>query len=74
MLEFPLVGLQMFDDLFHLVESLDHEYKEEQGKRVHAFGCRRCALSLRLSALKAQIRQLLRDIDFALGDPGEKKL
>jgi hypothetical protein len=62
----------MFDDLFHLVESLDHDYKEEHGKRVHAIGCRRCALSLRLSALKAQIVQTLRNIDFALGNSDEK--
>ena len=62
----------MFDDLFHLVQSLDHDYREDQGRRVHAIGCRRCALSLRLGAFKGQIRQILRDIDFALGDPVEK--
>ena len=62
----------MFDDLFHLVESLDHDYKDEHGKRVHAIGSRWCALSLGLSALKAQIVQTLRNIEFALGDSDDK--
>ena len=62
----------MFNDLFHLIHSLDHDYKEEQGKRVHAIGCRRCAILVRLQAFKAQILQILRDIDFVLGDPDEK--
>jgi hypothetical protein len=72
MLEFPLVGLRMFDDLFHLIQLLDHDYREDPGERVHAFGCRKCALSLGLSAFKVQILQILREIDFALGDPVEK--
>jgi len=62
----------MFNDLFHLIHSLDHDFVEEMGKRVHSYGCRRCALSVRLSAFKAQILQILRDIDFVLGDPDEK--
>ncbi len=62
----------MFNDLFHLIHSLDHDFSEDQGKRVHSCGCRRCALAVRLSAFKAQILRILRDIDFALGDPDEK--
>jgi hypothetical protein len=62
----------MFNDLFHLIHSLDHDFSEEQGKRVHSYGCRRRALSVRLSAFKAQILKILHDIDFALGDPDEK--
>jgi hypothetical protein len=62
----------MFNDLFHLIHSLDHDFSEENGKRVHSIGCRRCALSVRLGAFKAQILQILRDIDFALGDSDEK--
>jgi hypothetical protein len=62
----------MFNDLFHLVHSLDHDFIEEKGKRVHACGCRRCAISVRLNAFKAQILKVLRDIDFVLGDPDEK--
>jgi hypothetical protein len=62
----------MFNDLFHLIDSLEHDFKEEKGERVHSYACRRCALSVRLSAFKAQILRILRDIDFALGDPDEK--
>jgi hypothetical protein len=62
----------MFNDLFHLVHSLDHDFNEEKGERVHSYTCRRCALSVQLSAFKAKILQILRDIDFAVGDPVEK--
>jgi hypothetical protein len=62
----------MFNDLFHLIHSLDHDFSEDQGKRVHSCGCRRCAILVRLRAFKAQILQILRDIDFVLGDPDEK--
>jgi hypothetical protein len=62
----------MFNDLFHLIHSLDHDFNEDQGKRVHSCGCRRCALSVRLSAFKVQILRILHDIDFVLGDVDEK--
>lgn len=61
----------MFNDLFHLINSLDHDFSEDHGKRVHLVGCRRCALSVRLKSFKAQIVKVLRDIDFVLGDPDE---
>jgi len=62
----------MFDDLFSLVHSLEHDYREENGKRAHAYGCRRCEISVRLNAFKIQILQLLRDIEFAIGEQVEK--
>ena len=62
----------MFNDLFHLVESLEHDYREENGKQVHALMCRRCALASKLNSFRSQIVRLLRDIDFAVGDPVEK--
>jgi hypothetical protein len=62
----------MFNDLFHLIHSLDHDFSENHGERVHLLGCRRCALTVRLRGFKTQILQILRDIDFALGDPDEK--
>jgi hypothetical protein len=62
----------MFNDLFHLIHSLDHDFNEEMGKLVHSYGCRRCALTARLRAFKAQILKVLRDIDFVLGDPDEE--
>ena len=62
----------MFTDLFHLIHSLEHDYKEEKGQNVHAYGCRRCALTVRLIGFKVQILVLLRDIEFAIGEAIEK--
>jgi hypothetical protein len=62
----------MFTDLFHLIHSLEHDYKEEKGQKVHSYDCRRCALTVRLNHFKIQILKLLRDIDFAIGEPTEK--
>ncbi len=55
----------MFDDLFHLVASLDHDYKEG----AHSCACCRCAIALRL----ARVQALVREMEFALGDPAEEK-
>jgi len=62
----------MFTDLFHLIHSLEHDYKEEKGQKVHSYDCRRCALTVRLNSFKIQITQLLRDLDFAIGEYIEK--
>jgi hypothetical protein len=63
----------MFHDLFHLIESLEHDYREEKGQKVHAYGCRRCALTVRLNGFRVQIKKLLSDIEFTIGEPIEKK-
>jgi hypothetical protein len=62
----------MFTDLFHLIHSLEHDYKEEKGQKVHSYDCRRCALTVRLNGFKGQILRLLRDIEFAIGEAIEK--
>jgi len=62
----------MFTDLFHLIYSLEHDYKEEKGQKVHSYDCRRCALTIRLNSFKIQITQVLRDLDFAIGEYIEK--
>jgi hypothetical protein len=62
----------VFGDLFHLIYSLEHDYREENGRQVHACGCRRCALTVRLNHFKIQILKLLRDIEFAIGEPIDK--
>ena len=38
-------GVFMFTDLFHIIHSLDHDFKEENGKQADACGCRCCQLS-----------------------------
>ena len=65
-------GRRMFTDLFHLIHSLEHDYKEEKGQKVHSYDCRRCALTVRLNSFKVQILCLLRDIEFAIGEYIEK--
>ena len=73
MLDFAhLWELRMFNDLFHVVHSLEHDFQEEKGEQVHSYACRRCALSVRLSTFKTQIQHLLHDIDAVVGDPIEK--
>jgi hypothetical protein len=62
----------MFNDLVHLVQSLEHDFRDEEEKRVHSLSCRRCAISVRLRACKSQILKVLNDIDFVIGDPDEK--
>jgi hypothetical protein len=62
----------MFNDLFHIFHSLEHDFRNEEEKRVDSLTCRRCAISVRLNAFKAQILKVLRDIDFVIGDPDEK--
>jgi len=62
----------MFNDLFRLVESFEHDCREENGLQVHAYMCRRCALTSKLISFRIQILRLLRDVDFAVGNPVEK--
>ena len=62
----------MFNDLFSLVNLLDHDSREENGKQVSAYGCRRCAILLRLTDFRNRIRRLLNDIDFNVGDSVEE--
>jgi hypothetical protein len=62
----------MFADLFHIVRSLEHDYRDEGGKQVHDVGCRRCQLTVRLNHFKIQIVQILRDIEFSIGEAIEK--
>jgi hypothetical protein len=62
----------MFSDLFHVVQSLEHDTREEKGERVHSYTCRRCALALRLNDFKTKLGHLLKNIDFEIGEPIEK--
>jgi hypothetical protein len=63
----------VFNDLFHLVDLLDHDYREENGRLVHSYTCRRCEIALRLKSFREKIRRLLHDVDFDVGDPVEEK-
>ena len=62
----------MFADLFHLIYSLEHDYKLERGQKVYSYDWHRRALTVRLNSFKIQILCLLRDIEFVIGEPLEK--
>ena len=62
----------MFDDLFHVIKMLEHDYIDKNEVPVHLLACRRYALTTRLSAFKGQIRKVLQDVEFAIGEPFEK--
>ncbi len=68
----PACGVFMFTDLFHLIHSLEHDFKEEKGTKVHSYDCRRCALTVWLNGFKVQILAHFRDIEFAIGESLEK--
>lgn len=55
-------------DLLTTLELYEHEYREENGKRVHSHQCRRCALTVRLMDLKKQAAHLLREIELSIGE------
>jgi hypothetical protein len=63
----------VFNDLFNLVNLLDHDYREENGERLHSYACRRSEIALRIKSFNEKIRRLLRDLDFDVGDPVEGK-
>jgi hypothetical protein len=62
----------MFDNIFHIIQKLEHVYVEENEVPVHSLACRRCAHTTRLNVFKGQIRKVLQDIDFAIGEPIEE--
>ena len=59
----------MSNDLFHLVESLDHDYLEEHGERVHSYQCRRCQIFRVLSELKQSLLLRHTDLNKLIGSP-----
>jgi hypothetical protein len=62
------VGNNTQFDLLSTLELYEHEYGEEDGKRVHFHLCRRCALTAHLLDLKKQASHLLREIERAIGE------
>ena len=58
--------------IFLILLRHEHDYRQENAKQVHSYGCRRCALALRLNGFKVQIACLLRNIESVIGDPTDK--
>jgi hypothetical protein len=53
---------------FDIVALYEHDYREVDGKRVHGYRCRRCALTVRLNGLRNQVEALIRDVKQAVGE------
>jgi hypothetical protein len=45
----------MFFDLLTILRDIPHDTRIENGKEVHSFACRHCALALRLREFKRQV-------------------
>jgi hypothetical protein len=56
------------NSLFDIVALYEHDYGEADGKRVHDYRCRRCALTVRLNGLRNEIQALIRDVRDAIGE------
>jgi hypothetical protein len=64
----PLKGL------FQLVELLDHDEREVDGKREHVYACRRCSIERGLNQLKTDLRRTLERIDESIGESSNPSL
>jgi hypothetical protein len=56
------------NSLFDTLAEYEHDYRETDGKRVHDYRCRRCALTVRLNGLRNQVQALIRDVKDAIGE------
>ena len=55
------------NSLLDILAQYEHDYREADGKRIHDYRCRRCALTVRLNGLRNQIQALLREVNETLG-------
>jgi len=60
------------NSLFDILALYEHDYREADGKRVHDYRCRRCALTVRLNGLRNQVEAFIRDIKEAIGEMGDR--
>jgi hypothetical protein len=55
------------NSIFDILALYEHDYREADGKRVHDYRCRRCALTVRLNGLRNQFEVLLREVNDTIG-------
>jgi hypothetical protein len=60
--------LAIRDSLFDNLARYPHDFREVDGKQVHDFHCRRCALTVRLNGLRNRVLTLIRDVKEAIGE------
>jgi hypothetical protein len=56
------------NSLFDILGEYEHDYRDTDGKRIHDYRCRRCALTVRLNGLRNQIHSLIRDVKETIGE------
>ena len=56
------------NSLFDILAQYEHDYREADGKRIHDYRCRRCALTVRLNGLRNRVQALIRDVKEAIGE------
>jgi hypothetical protein len=55
------------NSIFDILAHYEHDYREVDGKRIHDYLCRRCALTVRLNGLRNQVQALVREVNEVLG-------
>jgi hypothetical protein len=56
------------NSLFDILSRYPRDYRDAEGKRVHDYRCRRCALTVRLNGLRNQFQALIRDVKETVGE------
>jgi hypothetical protein len=56
------------NSLFDILVEYEHDYREADGKRIHDYRCRRCALTVRLNGLRNQVQALNRVVRETIGE------
>jgi hypothetical protein len=73
--EVPKLGRRptgfLSNSLFDILGEYEHDFRDADGKRIHDYRCRRCALTVRLNGLRNQIQALIRDVSGAIGEMRE---
>jgi hypothetical protein len=55
------------NSIFDILALYEHDFHEVDGKRVHDYRCRRCALTVRLNGLRNQFQALIREVNETIG-------
>jgi len=61
----PLSGL------LALIETLDHDQREEDGKLVHSYQCRKCAIVTSLNQFRIDLCNALKNLDESILDESQ---
>jgi hypothetical protein len=57
----------LINSVFDILALYEHDYRDADGKRVHDYRCRLCALTVRLNGLRNQFQALVREVNETIG-------